>query len=149
MALSMGGYYAPRAAALEHRLKFCAVWGALWDLLTCTENCLEHETGSVPLLEQFRWVFGLGPDDDVMRHIAEFVIEPFMDEVTCPIFILHGEDDRQAPAWTAEKTYRAAARSVRRDLMIIPSGEPGSEHCQIDALSVAVEALHDWVLDVA
>jgi dienelactone hydrolase len=149
MAISLGGYYAPRAAALEPRLKFCATWGAIWDLAACNENCLALGTGSVPLLEQFRWVFGLGPADDVTSHCAEFVLEPVMDKLTCPILILHGEDDRQAPAWTAEKTYQAAVHSVRRDLMIIPSGEPGCEHCQLDAVNVAIEALHDWVLDVA
>jgi Esterase FrsA-like len=149
MALSLGGYYAPRAAALEHRLKFCAVWGAIWDLLTCTEICLARGTGSVSLLDQFRWVFGLGPEADVTSRLAEFVLEPVMEELICPILVLHGEDDRQAPAWTAEKTYQAADRSTRRDLIIVPSGQPGSEHCQLDAVGVAIEALHDWVLDVA
>jgi pimeloyl-ACP methyl ester carboxylesterase len=147
MALSLGGYYAPRAAALEHRLKFCAVWGAIWDLAMCTEYCLAKGTGSVPLLEQFRWVFGLSPDADVHARIAEFVLAPVMSELTCPILILHGEDDRQAPAWTAEKTYQAANNSTRRDLIVIPSGQPGSQHCQIDALSVAIDTLHEWVLD--
>lgn len=149
MALSLGGYYAPRAAALEQRLKFCAVWGAIWDLPACVANCMERGTGSVPLLEQFRWVFGLEPGADVTGRIAELTLEPVMDTLTCPIFVLHGENDRQAPSWTAHKTYQAASHSARRDLMVVPSGEPGCEHCQIDSLAVAIDALHGWVLDVA
>jgi len=31
MALSLGGYYAPRAAALEPRFACCVAWGAQWD----------------------------------------------------------------------------------------------------------------------
>src|SRR5215813_4879564 len=31
MALSLGGYYAPRAAALEPRFACCIAWGAQWD----------------------------------------------------------------------------------------------------------------------
>src|SRR6202140_5477507 len=31
MALSLGGYYAPRAASLEQRFACCVAWGAQWD----------------------------------------------------------------------------------------------------------------------
>ena len=31
MAISLGGYYAPRAAALEPRYAACIAWGAQWD----------------------------------------------------------------------------------------------------------------------
>ena len=31
MALSLGGYYAPRAASLEPRFACCVAWGAQWD----------------------------------------------------------------------------------------------------------------------
>jgi alpha-beta hydrolase superfamily lysophospholipase len=31
VAMSLGGYYAPRAAAFEKRLAACVAWGARWD----------------------------------------------------------------------------------------------------------------------
>ena len=31
MALSLGGYYAPRAGSLEQRFACCVAWGAMWD----------------------------------------------------------------------------------------------------------------------
>lgn len=31
MAVSLGGYYAPRCAAMEPRFKACIAWGAIWD----------------------------------------------------------------------------------------------------------------------
>jgi dipeptidyl aminopeptidase/acylaminoacyl peptidase len=31
MAISLGGYYAPRVAAFEKRLKACVAWGAIYD----------------------------------------------------------------------------------------------------------------------
>ena len=31
MAISLGGYYAPRAAAFEKRYACCLAWGAQWD----------------------------------------------------------------------------------------------------------------------
>lgn len=148
IALSFGGYFAPRAAALDPRLKFCAAWGAIWNTRACIENCLENATGSVPLLGQFRYVFGVDTDEEAWRLMDECVLEPYIDKLTCPLLVLHGENDRQAPAWTAEKTYEGAVNSVRRDLVMIPRDEIGTEHCQADAVSVAVDILHDWVHDV-
>jgi hypothetical protein len=31
MAISWGGYYAPRIASLDQRLHACVAWGAMWD----------------------------------------------------------------------------------------------------------------------
>jgi len=31
MAMSLGGYYAPRCAAMDKRFKACIAWGAIWD----------------------------------------------------------------------------------------------------------------------
>ena len=31
MAVSLGGYYAPRIASLERRYKACVAWGAIWE----------------------------------------------------------------------------------------------------------------------
>ena len=31
MASSLGGYYSPRSASMEKRIKACVAWGAIWD----------------------------------------------------------------------------------------------------------------------
>jgi hypothetical protein len=31
LGISLGGYYAPRGASFEHRIKACAAWGGVWD----------------------------------------------------------------------------------------------------------------------
>ena len=38
MAISLGGYYAPRAAAFEKRFAACVAWGAQWDYGVVTEG---------------------------------------------------------------------------------------------------------------
>ena len=50
MALSLGGYYAPRAAAFEKRFKCCVAWGAIFDYgHTVTERI--GGKGEMPLLK--------------------------------------------------------------------------------------------------
>ena len=68
MALSLGGYYAPRAAAFEKRLKCCVAWGALWDW---GERCDQHlrrdtEHRSVPSF-QLTWVFGKDTAEEALE----------------------------------------------------------------------------------
>jgi fermentation-respiration switch protein FrsA (DUF1100 family) len=149
MALSMGGYYAPRAAAREPRLNFCAVWGASFSVRTAVEHCLALGTGSVDLLNQLRLVFGVAPTEDVWDRIDDCTLEPVIGDLTCPILILHGERDRQVPVSEAQLTYDRATASVSRRLVVIPEGEPGCEHCQIDSVGVAAAVLQDWVVDIA
>jgi len=63
MALSLGGYYAPRAAALEPRFACCIAWGAQWDYHAIWAKRLEQlDSGAVLSLsvppEHLQWVLG-------------------------------------------------------------------------------------------
>jgi hypothetical protein len=63
MAVSLGGYYAPRAAAFEKRFRCCIAWGAIWDYGERVAKRLNRAGGelSVPdFLDYLMWVFGKG-----------------------------------------------------------------------------------------
>ncbi len=64
MALSLGGYYAPRAASLEPRFACCVAWGAQWDYHAIWAKRLDElATGKVLSLsvppEHLQWVLGV------------------------------------------------------------------------------------------
>ena len=60
MALTLGGYYAPRAAAFEKRFKCAVAWGAIFDYGKCvTDRIGGKGEPSVPgYAEHVNWVFG-------------------------------------------------------------------------------------------
>ena len=63
MALSLGGYYAPRAASLEPRYACCVAWGAQWDYHAIWAKRLDElASGKVLSLsvppEHLQWVLG-------------------------------------------------------------------------------------------
>lgn len=154
MALSAGGHYAPRAAAYEKRFRFCAAWGAIWDYHAVWAKRFDlMEEGSTPATSvpwrHLAWVLGTDTKDAALAKLKDFTLDGVAEHITCPLLILHGEDDRQIPVADAERTYAAATSAARRDLVVIPKGEPGSEHCQLDAASVGVSILHDWIDEVA
>jgi dienelactone hydrolase len=140
IAQSMGGYYAPRAAAFEKRLRVCVVWGAIWDVLEVVT-----ETGYP--LEPENWrLLGPLPDSQAVRdRLEDFTLEGVIEQVECPLLVFHGENDRQVPLWAAERTVERAVNAATRELRVFTVEEGGAEHCAVDLFSQATDYIHDWL----
>lgn len=149
--ISLGGYYAPRAAAFEKRLKCCFTWGALYDFGGLISKALVGRGGepSVPGLEAHtKWVFGKETIEEAIAVAKQLTLEGVVEKITCPLLIVHGENDRQVPLWHAEKTIEEAVNSPNRKLKVFTLAEGGAEHCQADNRSLAVDCIADWVAEV-
>jgi dienelactone hydrolase len=145
-AISMGGYFAPRAASVDHRFAACVAWGAFHDLLGVAANLAQTHAHSAPPF-QVPWVFGM--EQDQLRDFApKFNLDPVIGKLTCPLLIVHGESDRQVPVAQAHRTYDMATSSSRRDLLVFPKGSWGEEHCQVDDPTLALDAIGDWLEEV-
>jgi dienelactone hydrolase len=151
IAMSLGGYYAPRAAAFEKRLACCVAWGARWDnslshgRILRDPNAARSVTGWV---EHALWVYGAKAADEAADKIAAMTLDGVADRIECPLLVVHGENDRQVPLDQARQTVDAAVNSPRRDLKIFTAAEGGIEHCQGDLFSIGVDWMADWVADV-
>ena len=140
IAQSMGGYYAPRSAAFEKRLKVCVVWGALWDF-----HQVATAVGLRPDPVEFS-LFGLESTESILERMKEYTLEGgIMEQIECPVMVLHGENDRQVPLWTAERTYERATSAAQRELRVFTRDEGGDEHCQVNIMSIATDYIHDWL----
>lgn len=148
---SLGGYYAPRAAAFEKRLKCCIAWGALWDFSVYFERAYAkvESAPSVPdMVSHGMWVMGQDTPEAALEVSRKMTLEPVIDKITCPLLVCHGENDRQVPLWMAEKTYEAAVNSPNRKLKIFRLDEGGAEHCQIDNRQLIGDVMSDWAAEV-
>ena len=144
--ISMGGYFAPRAASVEHRFAACVAWGAFHDLIGVAANLAQTHAHSAPPF-QVPWVFGI--EQDKLREFApSFNLDSVIGDMNCPLLVVHGESDRQVPVAQAQRTYDMATSSSRRDLLIFPKGGWGEEHCQVDDPNLAVDAIGDWLEEV-
>jgi dienelactone hydrolase len=151
VALSLGGYYAPRAAAFEKRFKCCVAWGAIWDFGERVARRLKGTGGelSVPdFVDQLMWVFGKETVEEAVAVANQMTLEGVAQEITCPLLVMHGENDRQIPLWHAQKLYDSAMKSPNRKLKIFTLAEGGAEHCQVDNGSMAVDFMGDWIAEV-
>ena len=148
--VSLGGYYAPRAAAFEKRFKCCVCWGALYDFDEIMENrSANRSEPSVPGHDDHaQWVFGKQSVEEVREVTRRLTLKGVMDRITCPILIVHGENDRQIPLQHAERTYQEAVNSSMRELKVFTLSEGGAEHCAADDNALAVDFMADWVAKV-
>jgi fermentation-respiration switch protein FrsA (DUF1100 family) len=145
--ISMGGYFAPRAAAVDHRFAACVAWGAFHDLLGVVANLAQTGAHSAPPF-QAPWVFGTDDIEDIRPIAPSFNLDSVIGEMTCPLLVLHGESDRQVPIAQAHRTHDRATSSPRRDLLVFPKGSWGEEHCQVDDPTLARDAIGDWLQEV-
>jgi dienelactone hydrolase len=149
--ISLGGYYAPRAAAFEQRLAACIAWGGIWDLAENFEALVNDKSKPRSIPDMFaygRWVFGVPTDADFWRVSRGMTLAPIIDRITCPLLIVHGENDRQVVPRVSERTYEGAVNSRRRELKVFDQRTGGVEHCNVDNMQLAVDYMADWTAEV-
>lgn len=149
MALSLGGYYAPRVAAFEKRVKCAVAWGGMFDwhktvLARLNPNATTQRSVS-HFGDHLQWVFGKNSIEEVLKVTEHFTHEQTAQRITCPLLIVHGENDRQIPLVDAEQLYNAAVNSTKRELKVFKLADGGAEHCQADNGSLAVDYMTDWI----
>lgn len=112
--VSLGGYYAPRAAAFEKRVKACIAlagpydWSEAWDGLPELTR------------EAFRVRARCATMEEAKRHAATLSLRGVAERITCPLFVLTGKLDRIVPWQHAERLAREAKGPV--ELLIVEDG---------------------------
>ncbi|HET7596355.1 MAG TPA: alpha/beta fold hydrolase [Burkholderiales bacterium] len=104
--VSLGGYYAPRAAAYEKRIKACIAlsgpydWAEIW--------------AGLPELtrETFRVRSKCETQAKALQHGATLTLNGVAQRITCPLFIVAGKLDRLVPWQHGERLAREAGGAV-------------------------------------
>jgi dienelactone hydrolase len=152
VAISLGGYYAPRAASLDHRFACCVAWGAQWDYHDIWARRLEAlDSGKVLSLsvppEHLMWVLGVPDRAAALKKLEGFRLDGIVQQMRCPFLLVHGEGDEQIPLALAEKCF-AAVGSKQKTLKVFSRQDGGFHHCQVDNVTIGVHYMWDWVADV-
>ena len=148
MGISLGGYYAPRAAAFEPRFKACVSWGAIWDYHATWKKRAEkafQASLSVPG-EHIMWVLGVNNIEDALAMLEGFRLAGVAEKVECPYLLTHGERDAQIPMEDARALFNAIG-AKDKTLKVFTFEEGGYEHCQGDNLTIGIAYIGDWLAD--
>ena len=146
---SLGGYYAPRAAAFEKRLALG------WRGARTTTGAPCNERGSsARASDRCRTTgstyCGCGGYDDLDDFLdVRGPREPGRRGRAhhCAVPDRHGENDRQIPVRYAHRSYEQAVNSPKRELRIFTPDEGATEHIGLDHLERVSVFMADWVAD--
>ena len=146
---SLGGYYAPRAAAFEKRLALCVAWGANhnWGAVQKRRRQREGENPVPHYWDHVLWVWGAKDLDSFMTLAEDVHLDGVVEKITVPFLIAHGEKDRQIPLEYAHRSYDQAVNSPKRELRIFTPEEGATEHIGLDHFSHVQTFIADWVSD--
>jgi dipeptidyl aminopeptidase/acylaminoacyl peptidase len=152
MAISLGGYYAPRAAAFEQRFACCIAWGAQWKYRKIWADRYERiaraDTPALSVATQhIMWVLNAKSQDEVLKKLEAFDLDGAVQAITCPFLLLHGEGDEQVPMSEAQACFDAVG-SKQKTFKVFTREEGGYHHCQIDNQSICSAYMWDWLEQV-
>ena len=115
--VSLGGYYAPRAAAGEHRIKACIALAGPWNFGVGWEGKNELTRAA------FRVRSGSRTDDEAHRRALEFTLDGRASKITCPLLVVAGKNDRIVPWQDAVHLVEQAGGPA--ELLLLDDGNHG------------------------
>jgi dienelactone hydrolase len=148
VAVSLGGYYAPRCASLEPRFAACIAWGAIWDYHATWKKRIDahfNASMSVPG-HHIMWILGVDTVEEALRRLEAFRLDGVVQKMRCPFLIVHGADDEQVPLADAKALYNASGSSDKT-LRVFTAEEGGAQHCQRDYLTLGAATMWSWFED--
>ncbi|MDW3180067.1 MAG: alpha/beta fold hydrolase [Acidimicrobiia bacterium] len=135
VGVSLGGYYAPLAAAHEPRISAtvgnCGPydWAACWDLIPqVTREAFIHYSGA-------------SSDDEAFEIAKLMTLEGVAEKIETPLMIVHGENDPLVP-WEHGKRIVDEA-SGPSELVLIEGGNHGVNNLSFASFPV----MRDWICD--
>lgn len=112
--VSLGGYYAPRAAAFEPRARACIAlsgpysWADAWDQLPdLTREAFRVRSHETTL-------------EGAAKHGRSLTLDGAAQRITCPLYVVAGKRDRLVPYQAAERLADEASGAT--ELLVIEDG---------------------------
>lgn len=113
--VSLGGYYAARAAAFEKHIKACVALAGPYDLAESWDGLPDLTR------EAFRVRSHLSTAGQARDHAARLSLKGVAKLITCPLLVVFGTNDRLFPQSGAQRLAREAAGPTR--LLMIEGGD--------------------------
>jgi pimeloyl-ACP methyl ester carboxylesterase len=154
IGMSMGGYFAPRAAAFDNRIDGVVAFDTCYDFGECSARVFQLANDPVAskspdivwACDNARWTMGTQTLADSQKAAEAYTLAPVAQCIRQDVLILCGAEDHFILFHQTADFEKALvnARSVTTRIFDRPSG--GAEHCQGGAITLVHAALFDWLL---
>ncbi len=141
IGISMAGYYAPRAAAFDERVKALVAWSGCYSVLDDLYLFCEHLR---PTLQR---LLGGVSDAEARARLKAFTLDGVAGRITCPALITHGADDRLMRVEGAKRLFEAIGSSDKTLKIYDDPAAGGAIHCSHDYWAHNVPFMLDWLAE--
>jgi dipeptidyl aminopeptidase/acylaminoacyl peptidase len=139
LGISMAGYYAPRVAAFEKRLKALVAWSGCYSVLEDLYDFCEH------LQPTCQRLLGGVNHDEARRQLKDYTMAGIAKDITCPTLITHGADDRLMRVEGAKKLFEQIGAKDKTLKIYDDPHDGGRIHCSHDYWAHNVPYMLDWL----
>ena len=167
MGISFGGYFAPRAAAYEHRLKVCVANGGIYDfyenmmrkfppdtekILDDHDACMQFDKEAVEIMKEDvgigfffangMYTFGTDSPSELIRMLKPYNMREAAKLIRCKMLVVDSEGDEDLPGQAGE-LYQAL--ECPKEFMLFTKEESAEEHCQMGAIMISGVRILNWL----
>jgi pimeloyl-ACP methyl ester carboxylesterase len=173
IGISLGGYFACRAAAFEKRISKVVLWDAVFDFFECVfgrrsrfsffviktltdmnafrliNSIVNKQMGKNPMLkwimEHSYYVHGVSTAFEYLKKLRNYTTRPVSHKVAIPVLVMTGEDDHIIPF----KMFGQQMKTLKnvKDLKgrVYTRTENASAHCQVGNINLAISEIMEWL----
>ncbi|MEC7488867.1 MAG: alpha/beta hydrolase [Pseudomonadota bacterium] len=139
MGISMAGYYAPRVAAFETRIKALVSWAGCYSVLDDLYDFYEHLQPTVQRL------LGGVTHEEARAQLKAFTMQGIAQNIKIPTLMTHGKNDRLMN-WEGAKRLFDEIGSKDKELVLYDDPKVGGTvHCSHDCWAHQSPMIMDWI----
>jgi dienelactone hydrolase len=139
LGISMAGYYAPRVAAFEKRIKALVAWSGCYSVLDDLYDWCEH------LQPTCRRLLGGVSHEEARRQLKDYTMAGIAKNITCPTLITHGAADRLMRVDGAKRLFEEIGAKDKTLKIYDDSDDGGRIHCSHDYWAHNLPYMLDWL----
>ena len=139
LGISMAGYYAPRLAAFEKRLKALVAWSGCYSILDDLYDWCVHLQ---PVCQR---LLGGVSHEEARRQLKDFSMAGIAKNITCPTLITHGDKDTLMSVEGAKRLFEEIGAKDKTLKIYGEQDGGGRIHCSHDYWAHNLPYMLDWL----
>jgi dienelactone hydrolase len=139
LGISMAGYYAPRVAAFDRRVKALVAWSGCYSVLDdLYDFCLHLQ----PVCQR---LLGGVSHQEARRLLKDYTMAGIAKNISCPTLITHGDKDTLMSVDGAKRLFDEVGAKDKRLKIYSEQDGGGRIHCSHDFWAHNVPYMLDWL----
>lgn len=174
IGISLGGYFALRAAAFEKRIKRVVAWDVVYDFFECVmgrngrlryiiinglvavnakglingiaRRQMREKELEKWIYEQMMYTFGADTPFDYLKILKRYrCSREVSNKITQDVLLLAGAEDHIIPLRMYKRQLKALTNAKSVEGRIFTKEEHAASHCQVGNVDLALKYIIDWI----